>query len=241
MPKIPHSPEEIFTEFTADVKSVFGKDLISIILYGSGAKGDYVFKKSDINFLIVLTQTGMDQIYTSFQLIKKWRKQHVSVPLFLDKAYLDSSLDSFPIEFLNMKEHHKVVFGQDVLAPIKISKKNLRLQCEAQIKGKLLHLREEFLQTAGDKKQLRKLLSATVPTFASLFIALLTFKGVEPLKSKAEIILQGAQQFKLDPKVFKRVLDVRDKQEKLSTDDLIQLTQNYIHEIYKLAMIVDKL
>jgi hypothetical protein len=55
MAKIPKTPEEIFPEITADFQKIFGEDLVSIILYGSGAGGDYVPGKSDLNFLITLT------------------------------------------------------------------------------------------------------------------------------------------------------------------------------------------
>ena len=51
MAKIPRSPDEIFDEFTKDIKDLFGEELLSILLYGSGAKGEYIYKKSDINFL----------------------------------------------------------------------------------------------------------------------------------------------------------------------------------------------
>ena len=56
MARIPDKPEEIFQEIILDYKVIFGPDLVSIILYGSGARGEYIPKKSDINFLILLTE-----------------------------------------------------------------------------------------------------------------------------------------------------------------------------------------
>ena len=52
MAKIPVKPEEIFEEIISDYISIFGENLLSIILYGSAARGEYVKKKSDINLLI---------------------------------------------------------------------------------------------------------------------------------------------------------------------------------------------
>jgi predicted nucleotidyltransferase len=240
MTKIPHSPEEIFDEFVADVKGAFGKELISIILYGSGAKGEYVRKKSDINFLIILSEEGILNLSKAFGLVKKWRKRNVSAPLFMTESYLESSLDSFPIEFLSMQQHHKVVFGKDVLANLQISNDHLRLQFEEQIKGKLLHLRNEFLAAAGDKRLLRRLISATVPTFASLFNALLTLKDIEPPKEKTAVLQKAAEAFDLKQDVFKQVIAIRENSVKLSGDELVALTEKYIAEIRKLAFMVDK-
>ncbi len=239
MVKIPHSPEEIFTEFTNDVKTLFDDDLLAIALYGSGAKGEYVYKKSDINFLVVLTEPGMQKISIAFELIKKWNKRKVSTPLFLSREYIDSSLDSFPIEFLNMKKYHKEVYGKDILADLVISREYLRLKCEEQVKGKLLHLREGFLQTLGNRVALEALLTATIPAFASLFTALLEFKNSAIPETKNETILKAAEEFKLDQEIFNRVLAVREKTIKLEKDELVLLTENYIKEIHKLAMIVD--
>jgi len=240
MSKIPRSPEEIFEEFAGDLKAAFADDLVSIILYGSGAKGEYVYKKSDLNFLVILTESGIRNLAKAFDLVKKWSKRKVAVPLFVTREYIDSSLDSFPIEFLNMQKHHKLVYGEDVLTPLKIEHKNLRLQCEEQVKGKLLHLREEFLRTMGKKRHLEQLIGVTIPTFASLFTALLALKNIEPPAKKSEILLKTAEEFALDRNVFDQVLAVREKKTKMDRDGLIKLMESYIEEIRKLAMIVDK-
>jgi predicted nucleotidyltransferase len=105
MSKIPKTPEQIFQEFTDDFMKTFGDDLISIILYGSAARGEYIYKRSDINFLIVLTEQGIMQLRRALLLIPRWQKRKVSTPLILTEGYIRSALDSFPIEFLNMKQH----------------------------------------------------------------------------------------------------------------------------------------
>ncbi|HDZ11854.1 MAG TPA: nucleotidyltransferase domain-containing protein, partial [Bacteroidetes bacterium] len=169
MAKIPKTPSEIFGEFTDDFKRIFETDLTAIILYGSGAKGDYVHKKSDINFMIVLTEPGIHNLFLTFDVLKKWRKRAVSTPLFLTKEYIESSLDSFPLEFWEMKKFHQIVYGDDVLKKIEISRSDLRLQCEREVKGKLLHLQQNFLNSEKKPHRLRALLVLSIPTFGTLF------------------------------------------------------------------------
>jgi hypothetical protein len=240
MAKIPNSPSEVFEAFTADVKSAFGNEIVSIILYGSGASGEYVARKSDINFLIVLSDHVIGEVSKAFPLIKKWRKSNVAVPFFMTEAYLQSSLDSFPIEFLQMKRHHQVLYGKDVLENVEISKKYLRLEGETQIKGKLLHLRREFLATLGDHHKLQKLIEATIPVFTSVFSALLQFKDLTPVRGTRAIYAQAAETFALDRDLFARVVQTARREVRLSTSDLIRLTEQYILEIRKLAMIIDQ-
>ena len=241
MAKIPGSPEEIFDEFRSDVKTVFGDHLLSIILYGSGARGEYVRKKSDINFCVILSEEGIQRLASAFDLVKKWRKRHVATPLFLTQAYIDSSLDSFPLEFLNMKESYKVVYGLDVLDSLEIAKKHIRLECEEQIKGKLLHLRERFLSTFGKKRALLDLFSITIPAFVSIFRGMLVLKDIDPPTQTKLVLQQAAETFDLDAAVFAQILAVRERRAKLTQDEAIHLGERYIKEIRKCAILVDKL
>lgn len=240
MSNVPKSPDEILDAFRADAEDTFKDALVSIVLYGSAAKGEYIPKKSDINVMIVLTEEGIQNLARAFGLIKKWQKRRVATPLFVTKSYIESSLDSFPIEFLNMKQTYRLVTGEDVLDELEIPKKFVRLECEAQVKGKLLHLRREFLGTGGKGKALRQLISVTVPTFTSLFTAMLYLKDVDPPSHHDEVMRLTATEFGLNQTVFDRVLAVR-RGEKLSGEELIQLTEQYIHAIRQCAMIVDTL
>ena len=144
MAKVPKNPEEIFEEFTDDFKNVFGSDLISIILYGSGASGHYVAGKSDLNFLIVISEGGIDNLDRAFSAVARWRKRKAATPLFMTKAEILSSRDTYPIEFLSMKKHYVTVSGEDVLGGLSFEPAHLRLQSEREFKGKLVHLRRGF-------------------------------------------------------------------------------------------------
>jgi len=240
MVRYPDSPDEILDEFVADYRDLLQDELISIILYGSAAAGRYVAKKSDINFLIVLTQPAIQSISRVFPLVKKWQNRAVSIPMFITEAYLDSSLDSFPLEFSNLRHAHRTVFGKDVLAPLQIAPELLRLQCEAQIKGKLLHLRGDFLATLGESGKMKALISASVPVFANVFKGLLTLKGVEPSLRYEDLFLAVAEQYALDRTVMERVLAAGQSNSKLDDRGWIELTESYIAEIRKLALKIDQ-
>ena len=238
MAKKPKSPKDVFAEFTHDIKQAFAEDVVGIHLYGSGAKGEYDPKHSDINFMVVLTEPGIQKIDQYIPFMKKWNKRGVAVPLFLTRNYIESSLDAFPIEFLNMQKYNQPVYGENVLESLDIDPKDLRLKCEEQIKGKLLHLREEFLRTGGRKRLVKQLLDATVPAFSSIFTALLHLKDVTPPARKKDTLLKSAQEFGLDESVFNKVLQVNALNP--GKDELYELCKRYIEEIRKLAKIVDK-
>ena len=80
-------PKKILPEITKDFKSLYGDDLVSIILYGSATGKDFQPESSDINLMIVLTENGIEQLDRAFDLVGKWRKKGMAVPLFLTEHY----------------------------------------------------------------------------------------------------------------------------------------------------------
>lgn len=70
MARIPNQPQDIFVPLTEDWLNAFGRDLVSLMLYGSAAGGSYVKGKSDINLLVVLTPEGMSRLEDAFAPVK---------------------------------------------------------------------------------------------------------------------------------------------------------------------------
>ncbi len=241
MPRIPDSPDQIFDTFTQDVQRIFGKDLVSIVLFGSGARGQYVPKKSDINFMVVLTQAGIERLNEALEIVDKWRKVNVAVPLYLTGKYIETALDTFPIEFLDMKHFHKLVYGEDLLANIEIDKDDLRQQIERELRGKLIQLRGSFLSTGNNREALHDMLSASVTTFVSIFEGLLHLKDAPLPNAKGQVLVKTAELFGLDPAPFASLMNIKAEEWRGSKVQLQDVAMAYIGEIKKLVEIVDKM
>jgi len=241
MAKSPKDPREIFPEIIADYKELFGDDLVSIILYGSAAGEGYRPGKSDINLMIVLSDTGMERLDRAFEKVKKWRKQNVATPLFLTENYVDTSLDVYPIEYLNFQKDHILVFGKDILKDLIFNPEFIRLQCEREIKGKLLLLREAFLNTSGKGKALREVIDQSLPAFIAIFEALLHLKGKDLPRGKREIIKAGAEAYETDAEVFEKLLDIKEERTKPSNTEILGLFKDYLREVRELSKQVDQL
>jgi predicted nucleotidyltransferase len=240
MSKIPKTPQEVFPEIVEDLKGIYGEGLQSLILYGSGARGDYVPEKSDINFLVILDENAVDDLERTQPLIPKWKKRAVAVPLIMTKDFIRSSIDVYPVEFLNMKRHYLVVHGEDVLKDLEFNGKALRLQCERELKGKLILLRTGFLNTAGKAEDLRRLMASSITAFLSVFGALLLIRGREIPKERRDIVPSVAETYGLDAAPFLRCIDLREGKKDLQLGDLKAIFQSYTTEIQKLIKAVDE-
>lgn len=239
MAKRPDNPEDILTGVTSDYKAAFGGDLTAIILYGSAAGADFIPGKSDINLLIVLTDHGIGQLRKAIDPVGRWRKHNVATPLFMTKAYLDASLDSYPVEFLNMKQNHRTIFGEDVLAELAFDPKYLRLQIERELKGKLLHLRSGFLETEGIPKRVRGLIGVSINAFVAAFKALLYLKSQDVPGSRRDVIEAAAKLLKLNPDVFLKCNDIKEETDRFTRAEVQAIFDDYLKAVSDLCLFVD--
>lgn len=180
-------PLAVATEAGREYQACYGEDLLSAVLYGSAVSTDFDPRRSDVNLLLVLRRVSLEELARSAAIQKRWLKQRVNRPLFLDPEYVARSLDAFPIEFLNLKLQHRVLLGADLLSPLELRTEDLRLQVERELKGKRLHLFQGWLETRESAGHLRQLVAASLRDFAALFRALLYLRKVSVPGSRPEL------------------------------------------------------
>ncbi|HRY35769.1 MAG TPA: hypothetical protein P5249_07660 [Smithellaceae bacterium] len=241
MAKIPDQFQDILAGFSRDYQQVFGKDLISLMLYGSAAYGYFIKGKSDINVLVVLAPEGIDRLEDGFPLVEKWRKRNVALPLVMTKNFIASSLDSYPIEFLNMKSRSALIYGENVLEPLPIRTEDVRLQIERELHSKILLLREGYLESAGSARHLRNLIQKSFSACIAIFNAMLYLKKGEAPRDKRDTIREMNRVFTIDANVFMLCMEVRQGTDRLSGKEVKDLFKQYMREVEKLFHIIDVL
>lgn len=228
--------------FVTQLKTSFSGHVNSIVLYGSAVTGDFQEKTSDLNFLVVLDETVISQIDKVQKYLPEWKRMKIAIPLFVTQKYLDASLDVFPIEFLNMQKAYRVIEGEDVLSALKFDNHHLRMQCERELKGKLLQLRQGYIQTLGKSGLMKNLIAQSVTTFTSIFAALLFLKKHDIPKLKNEIILAACHEFsEIEESLFIELLNIKNGSAKLSKDELNEHLKIYILQIQNLSQSVDQM
>jgi len=185
--------------------------------------------------MIVLTEDGIEHLDQAFDVVNKWRKRGVAVPLFLTEEYIKTSLDVFPIEYLNFQNNYVQVFGKDILKDLEFSPEFLRLQCEREIKGKLLLLREAFLETSGKGKALKGLITLALPALMAIFEALLHLRKIDVPREKRAIVRVMAEAFDLEQGVFEGLLDIKEDKSKISDEESLNLFKGCLKEMRKLS------
>ena len=232
--------DQTLRQFTDDTKRIYGESLLSLILYGSAASDEYVEGTSNINSLILLKDVTPDELRKCSAQLPQWHKQHIRTPLFVDPAYVRSAVDVFPIEFLDMKQRYRVLYGQDFLRELELKLDHLRFQCEQELKGKMLRLRQLYLEASQAENRLVSLLVKSTSSFMVLFRALLHLQG-SPSPHSADEILTAVSRLGLSVDAFGKIYNLRREQEPRGHAELDGLFRQYLSEIESVVTFVEKM
>jgi hypothetical protein len=137
----------------ATLAGIFGDRLKMVALFGADSQS--------CAFVTSISVDDLDRCAAAFG-----RKS--PAPLLMLVEELSRALDAFPLELNEIIATRRVVAGTDLLAALTVPVEDLRRACEAQARGHLLHLREGYIEAAGDKKAVASLVAASVAPFRAL-------------------------------------------------------------------------
>ena len=234
--------EQLLKELTERLKSQFGQRLVSLVLYGSAASGDQDAEFSDLNILCVLDKIDAAALLQSEPVFRWWCEGRQPAPLLMSEAEVRMSTDCFPIEFQDMKERRRILFGRDMVADLKIDFSFHRAQLEHQLRSKLLRLRQQATALLVKPDLLVKFLADSVSTFCVLGRHALLMSGAQAGTSKRKIVAQLSALLALDFDAFNLLLDVREgKAFAGGSAEAVRLFDNYLVQIQAIIDLVDRL
>jgi hypothetical protein len=235
------SAAEKIRPFLDEVISRFEHNLHSIQVTGTAVTDDYDEKVSDVNSIFVLKEMDLKLLELLAPLGKKYGKKRVAAPLIMTPEYIRESLDVFPIEFMNSKLVHSTVYGADIFNDIEIDLKDLRHQCEREIKTKLIWLRQGYISSQGDRKLLAEGLTGSITAYIPLFRGIIALLGKEPPVIQKDVLASLAQATNVDTGVFARVLREKHERKKQSLEELNTQFEDYYYATEKLRKTIDEI
>lgn len=227
---------KITSNLIEKLKEVYKEKLVSVILYGSCASNECENEFSDINTIVILNNLTAIDLKNAAPALKDFLKTKNPIPLFMDKDEWFNSCDVYPIEYSDIKVRYSILYGEDVVAPLVLEKKNLRLQCEHETKNLLIKLRQNYLLKSNDLKAIEELIKTSSKSFFALFRAVLRLTNENIPLGHKEVIEMLAGVVNIDKEVFIKTLELRKGSKAISKgehDDTIQKLINSIDEILK--------
>jgi len=228
-------------DLVAQLTTAFGPGLRSVVLYGSAAAGEHIPSRSDYNVLVIADTLDVDTLRNAAAVARAWDEAGNPPPLTLTTQEWRSSADIFPMEYADILERHRVLYGTPPFDGVTVDTRDLRLQLEHQAMGKVLQLRRGILAAHGEPKRLIELLAASLSTFMVIFRALLRLYGEVPPTDNEAVIARVAAKTGLAPEPFVRVVHHVRGTEKLSERDVGAVLAGYLAGAERLASSIDGL
>ena len=224
-------------KFVEELKYKLGENLVSIIAFGSQANVEDA--KNNLNLMIVTDRINAEILYEISAPVKKWVNAKNAIPVVMNKAEWFSSFDVYAIEYSDIKDNHRIIYGEDLVSYIAINKYYLRLQCEAELKALLLKYKNHFLLNIKSDREMRKTLNNVIKTLLVLFRAILRLHDREVPYRAVDIIECAADYLSFNKIVLTKLAKVKYEKDSYNKQELIFIESEMLKDIQSMLHQVD--
>lgn len=232
--------EAKLSELVGRLKSAAADNLKAVVLYGSAATGEFLEKHSDLNVLCLVERAGSSDLERLHPVAEWWTLQRNPAPLIFTLQELTRSADVFAIELIDIKSHHRILFGSDFLEHLEVPLRLHRLQVERELRTNWLRLRQAILVAPQKKKVHLAIMLDSVASFCALFRHSLIVLGQPEPHSKREAVDGIAALTGANPSGFHSILDFRAGKRKDGDVDIEAALQTYLEFVELVTNEVDR-
>jgi len=233
--------EEAMAEFIQRMRGAGGGNLLSIVLFGSAAHGEFRPGYSDVNLLCVLGDASFSSLQKISPVMEWWRKQRNAAPLVVTLEEMKSSAAEFSIEFIDMKQRYRVLYGEDVLRVLDVPMHLHRFQLEYELREKSFLLRQQLLLANNNESELWEVMLHSLSSFTTLFRHVLLELGEAERKHSRDAVVELSKRLTFDDSAFLELIDIRAKQVNRKHLRASDVAERYTGAIERITSAVDRM
>jgi hypothetical protein len=238
--------------FASDCADALGDNLDAVVVHGDVVTGDAA-GESPLTTVVLVKRMDVAVLRSVASVTRKWRRSRIATPLVLDREHLATSCDVFPLEILTLMDAHVLIRGdRDPFDSLTLDHEHLRLEVEQQLRGKLLHLRQAYVEIRsnagnlgglpdiGGKRALRTLMVDSSAGFEAILGAVLLLAGHDRADT-ASISEEIERSLGLGFPSFRAVQQSRRHGGSLPPGDVETLFESYMDELNALTRLADSI
>ncbi len=158
------------------LKSGLGRNLHSLLLYGSGARGGIVPPTSDLNLLVVLEASTAD----AHDVISRITRKSVSIdPMVIERSAMARATRVFALKFLSIKRDHVVLHGTNPLVDLDVAPDVMVLLSEQELRNMRMRLVHTYVMAGHRGDLYLKYLARNTARFFITFSDIVRCAGTE--------------------------------------------------------------
>lgn len=179
---------EPIRHFSALVHTLAGADARALTLFGPIVTDQFDPARHTARSVLVVSDVDLGVLRRLAEHGAKLGASAIAAPLVMTPDYIRHSLDTFPLELIEIMQQHRTVFGEDFFVDLTFEDAHVRLQCERELKAVLIGLRQGLLAAAGRKKFIEALEVDVGTGLARTLRGMLWLKGDRDAKPATEVL-----------------------------------------------------
>ena len=227
-------------ELVRQLQLAYADALRSVVLFGSAVAGEHRPNKSDYNVLVIVDALPLERLRAVAAVSRAWAEDGNPPPMTFTTREWKGSADIFPMEYADILERHRVLFGTLPVDGIRVNPADLRLQVEHQTMGKLLQLRQAIMGAGGDTALQREVLEKSLSTLMVIFRGIVRLHGQVPSQDYEALTLSVAERAGFSPEPFVRVIRHARGTEKLPRENASMILEEYLAAMETLVTYLDE-
>ena len=173
---LPAAVATVLSMFVTSARETLSVDLISVVVFGSAAEGR-LGPASDVNLLLVLRAFSPEKIGKLREALVTAEAAIGLRVMFLLEDEVSAAAEFFAQKFADILRRHRIVYGKDVLATLKVSRRAEIFRLKQILLNLVLRLREAYAARGHRPEQVARILADTLGPLRAACATLLELEG----------------------------------------------------------------
>jgi hypothetical protein len=173
-------------EFVESAQGALASDLLSLVLFGSGAEGR-LRATSDVNVILVLSHFDPARVDALREPLSLARATIGLSAMLILESEVASAAEAFAVKFADIQQRHVVLVGSDPFAALKPSRAAMLVRLQQILLNFVLRTRERYLLTSLRPEQLVPLVADAAGPLRAAAALILSLEG-RPASSPKEAL-----------------------------------------------------
>ncbi|MBK9263609.1 MAG: nucleotidyltransferase domain-containing protein [Polyangiaceae bacterium] len=192
--KLPAAAEMKLGELAKTLENQLGKNLVSLLAYGSVARGGWVEGRSDVDLVLVLKDPSPKVLLSIANTLTIARTALQFETMILKEDEIHRAADVFPLFYDDIRSCHVLLAGKDAFANLEISDAHRRVRIEQELREVQIRLRRAVVDSLGSESHVAGAIERKIKQIRGPVFALLALRKTPAANDELKTVLAKAHE-----------------------------------------------
>jgi hypothetical protein len=181
--------------YAATLRADLGANMASLAMFGRVVAGNFDRENHSALSVLLVDAVDLPSLRRLADHGEILGKDSIAAPLVMTPKYIRASLDTFPLELLEIQQRHATLLGPDPFSDLVFEQSYIRLQCERELKRVLMAMRQALLASGGREAFIEPFERDAADTLLRTLHGILWLRGEREPMAVGQIVDHAERQF----------------------------------------------